>query len=234
LAGPRAAAKTDNTVHLTAVTRQLLARHGLLTRETVAVEAVTGGFSAIYPVLRAMEDRGHARRGYFVAGLGAAQFGLPGAVDLLRSLRVTGRMDGAPDVALLAATDPANPFGATLRFPGTEAGTPMRIAGASVVLVDGAIAAFLQRGDRALLTWIPEQEPDRSRVARAVAYALIERARSAVPPLDERPDDREPPPRGMLVEEIDGVPAVSHALAPCFIEAGFSPGALGLRATFPR
>ena len=88
------------------MTQQLLARHGVLTREAVTTEAIPGGFGVVYPVLKAMEESGRIRRGYFVAGLGATQFALPGALDLLRSLR------DAPDeaeVAVLAATDPANP-----------------------------------------------------------------------------------------------------------------------------
>src|SRR5439155_6324753 len=97
----------------TAVAQQLLARHGVLTREAVAAEAPPGGFAAIYPVLKAMEEGGRLRRGYFVARLGATQFALPGVVDLLRSLRDEPE---EPEIALLAATDPANPYGATLRW----------------------------------------------------------------------------------------------------------------------
>ena len=97
-----------------AITQQLLARHGVVTREAVAAEAIAGGFGLVYPVLKGMEENGRIRRGYFVAGLGATQFALPGALDLLRSLR------DAPDeieIAMLAATDPANPYGATLKWP---------------------------------------------------------------------------------------------------------------------
>src|SRR5206468_12535630 len=136
----------------------------------------------------------------------ATQFGSPGALDLLRSLR-----DGPdePEVVVLAATDPANPYGATLKWPArssidprkesggqrrpepadpaghpadsADAGrAPTRSVGASIVLVNGAVVAYLARGDRQLVTWIPDAEPDRSKVARAVARALIERAQSGV------------------------------------------------------
>jgi ATP-dependent Lhr-like helicase len=95
--------------------------------------------------------------------------------------------------------------------------------GATVIIVAGAVAAYLARGDRVLLTWLPDEEPRRSRVARAVARVLISRARSGGET-----------PRGMLIEEIDGVPSVRHPLAPDLAEAGFLAGALGFQATFPR
>jgi ATP-dependent Lhr-like helicase len=191
----------------------------------------------VYPVLKAMEEGGRLRRGYFVSGLGATQFALPGALDLLRSLRDAPEV---PEVAILAATDPANPYGATLKWPAlasdvpdvratSETDTeriargPTRAVGATVALVNGALAAYLARGDRVLLTWLPEVEPLRSHAARAIAHFLIERARSGGET-----------PRGMLVEEIDGRPAATHPLASFLIAAGFLPGALGLQATFPR
>ncbi len=126
----------------------LLERHGVLTRESVLAEGVDGGFAGVYGVLRALEERGSVRRGYFVAGLGAAQFALVGAVDRLRGERgPDGPGDGSPVV--LAATDPANPYGAALPWP-TANGRPGRIAGAYVVLVDGELAAFVERGGRSL------------------------------------------------------------------------------------
>jgi ATP-dependent Lhr-like helicase len=166
-----------------------------------------------------------------VAGLGAAQFALPGAVDLLRSLRDPARADRPDEVVRLAATDPANPYGATLKFPAAGGRAPMRTVGSTVILVNGAIAAFLQRGDRMLLTWLPENEPERSRTGRAVARALIDRARGPAPSVERDPDAEESP-RGMLIEEVDGLPAAAHPLAPFLVDAGFRPGALGLRATF--
>src|SRR5438093_252759 len=112
--GTARSGEVDATAWAAATAQQLLARHGILTREAVIAESVPGGFSTLYPVLKRLEESGRLRRGYFVAGLGAAQFALPGAVDLLRSLR-----DGGDDteVAVLAATDPANPYGATLKWP---------------------------------------------------------------------------------------------------------------------
>jgi len=205
-----------------AVTQQLLARHGVLTREAIAAESIPGGFGVVYPVLKGLEENGRIRRGYFVAGLGATQFALPGALDLLRSMRQ------APDdleIAVLAATDPANPYGATLKWAAdAKAGRgATRSVGATVILVNGALAAYLARGDRVLLTFLPEAEPDRSKVARAVAHVLIDRARTG--------GDA---PRGMLIEEVDGSAPLQHAMAPFLIEAGFISGALGFQATFRR
>jgi ATP-dependent Lhr-like helicase len=185
-----------------------------------------------------------------------AQFALPGAVDLLRSFGRPDRLkhDGdQPDVAVLAATDPANPYGATLHWPTRRSAQstwipesrpvslvsansavnpdsvgrgPTRTIGATVVLVDGAVAAFLARGDNQLLTFLPDAEPQRSHAARAVAEALIARAREPAAGIDH-----DGAPRGVLIEEIDGVaPPSNHPLAPYLIHAGFIDGAKGLRA----
>ncbi|PWT80136.1 MAG: DEAD/DEAH box helicase [Blastocatellia bacterium] len=211
---------TSTTAWVAAVAQQLLARHGILTRESLEIEQVPGGFASVYPVLKQMEDSGRIRRGYFVARLGATQFALPGAVDLLRSLRAGA---AEPEVSVLAATDPANPYGATLKWPGVASTTsmrrPSRTVGAMVVLVDGALVAYLARGDRQLFVYLPDSEPERSKAGRAVARSLAERARSG-----------EDTPRGMLIEEIDGVPPSTHALAPYLIEAGFVAGAMGFQA----
>src|SRR5262249_40057636 len=112
---PRVHAKSaaDSTRWAAAVTQQLLARHGVVTRESLNVESIPGGFGLVYPVLKGLEEAGRVRRGYFVAGLGATQFALPGALDLLRSLR---QVPDEVEVAVLAATDPANPFGAALKW----------------------------------------------------------------------------------------------------------------------
>jgi ATP-dependent Lhr-like helicase len=126
----------------------LLDRHGILTREAVLAEGAPGGYAGVYGVLRALEDSGKARRGYFVDGLGAAQFAVPGAVDRIRELREPG--DGG--VVVLAAADPAQPYGAALPWPETN-GRPARVAGAYVVLADGVPAAFLERGARTLITF---------------------------------------------------------------------------------
>ena len=168
------------TEWIAAVAQQLLARHGVLTREAVAAETIPGGFGVVYPVLRAMEDAGRIRRGYFVAGLGATQFALPAALDRLRSLRVP---EEEGSIVALAASDPANPYGAALSWlPAPAAGRgPTRTVGAIVILMDGALVAHLARGDRSLLTWLPEAEPARSKAARGIARVLIGRARSASP-----------------------------------------------------
>jgi ATP-dependent Lhr-like helicase len=206
------------------VTHQLLARHGVLTREALNVESVPGGFGVVYPVLKQMEDTGRIRRGYFVAGLGATQFALPGALDLLRSLRDRPEEETLETV-LLSATDPANPYGTTLKWPGSSADAarsgraPTRSVGAMVVLVSGRLAAYLSRGDRQLTMYLPDSEPERGRHASAVARALVERARS---PVDA--------PRGMLIEEIDGAAATSHPMARQFVDAGFVASAMGLQA----
>jgi ATP-dependent Lhr-like helicase len=195
----------------------LLARYGVVTRGGVLNENVP--FGLLYPVFKGLEEGGRIRRGYFVAGLGATQFALPGALDMLRSLRQASE---GPDVAVLAATDPANPFGAALKWP-TGVRNPTRTVGATVVLVDGALAAFLARGDRHLTTFLPAAEPERSRFASAVASALIARARRG-----------EETPRGMLIEEVDGAGPSTHPLLPYLLEAGFANGAMGVRATFTK
>ncbi len=154
-----------------------------------------------------------------VGGLGAGKFGLPGGGYFLRARRVEPE---DAEVVMLAATDPANPYGAIL--PWTNRG-PTRSVGASVVIVDGTLAAYLARGDRQVITWLPEDEPRRTRTGRGVAQKLIDRAR-------EMTGDQETL-RGMLIEEIDGQSPARHPLAPFLIEAGFLSGALGFQATFP-
>jgi ATP-dependent Lhr-like helicase len=220
--------RTSSTTKWAAdMAQQLLARQGVLTREGVLGESLPGGFGLLYPVLKAMEESGRLRRGYFVAGLGAAQFALPGALDLLRSVRDplvhNSHTEGGEEsgVALLAATDPANPYGAALKWPADGGRGPTRSVGATVVIVDGALAAYLPRGERQLLTWLPESEPQRSKAARAVARALIARARLGGES-----------PHGMLIEEIDGSDPVGHPLAAYLREAGFIAGALGFQATY--
>ena len=135
---------------------QLLDRYGVVTRETALGEGAEGGFAGVYPVLKALEERGEARRGYFVAGLGAAQFALPGAVDRLRADRAP-EPDAAPVV--LAATDPAQPYGAALAWP-ESAGRPARAAGAHVVLADGVPLVVLERGGRSLATFEGAESTD--------------------------------------------------------------------------
>ena len=144
----------DPTVAAHALAGSLLERHGVLTREAVRGEGIAGGFAAVYPVLRAMEDAGRVRRGYFVAGLGGAQFALAGAVDRLRNFRDAGAEGGRHRVLVLAATDPANAYGVAVPWPdavGEASGRPQRAAGAYVVLLDGIPSLFVERRAKGLV-----------------------------------------------------------------------------------
>ena len=150
------------TARIHAQSLALLERHGVLTREAVASEGIAGGFSAVYPILRAMEEAGRIRRGYFVDGLGAAQFALAGALDRLRATRDAAESPGRAAVHLLAATDPANPYGAALPWPRRDEADrrPLqRAAGAYVALVDGFAVAYLERGGTTLQTLAPADDP---------------------------------------------------------------------------
>jgi ATP-dependent Lhr-like helicase len=203
-----------------------LARYGVLTRESVAQESLPGGFSAVYDVLKAMEESGRVRRGYFVAGLGATQFALPSAVDLLRSLRQQPRLE-KPEMVLLAATDPANPYGATLRWPTAEAasseaadtdGQPRsltRSVGASVVLRNGEMLAYLRRGNPNLQVFLPAEEPERSQAARDLSRFLVETAQAD---MAAHEGDRG---AGLLIGQINGQPVGVHFLSRFLLDAGF-------------
>jgi ATP-dependent Lhr-like helicase len=219
------------TAWATAMAHQLLARHGIVTRDVTAIEQLPGGFSALYPVLRRLEETGRIRRGYFVAGLGAAQFAQPGAVDLLRDAR-----DERDDLVAvtLSATDPANPYGVLIPWPlrpgddgrqpsSPRAGQPTRSAGARVVLVNGRAAAWISRGDRQLIVCLPDDEPERSKVGRALAKEMVEIAFRA-------PEGR----RGWLIEEINGRPAIEDPSSQYMIEHGFLSTAMGLQLRVPR
>ena len=218
--GPPSPRRTaTETERRTALTTSLLERYGVLTREAVHAEEVPGGFSAVYPVARAMEEAGRVRRGYFVAGLGAAQFALPGADDRLRSLREPSE---EAQTLVLAANDPANPFGAALAWPEREGARPQRAAGAQVILHDGRLLAWLGRAERNLLTFLPESEPERTESARALAAAL-----AALVSGGRR--------RALLVGKIDGEDPARSPLAPFLRETGFLPGSRGyLMRTRPR
>lgn len=127
----------------------LLERHGVLTRDAVRGESVPGGFAGIYPVLKAMEESGRVRRGYFVSGMGGAQFALPGAVDRLRATRSGPATGGATgQVTVVAATDPASIFGMAVPWPVKG---PARVPGAYVVHVDGIASAYLERGGKGIV-----------------------------------------------------------------------------------
>jgi len=138
-----------------ALALQLLERHGVLTREAVLAEGVRGGFAGVYGVLKALEERGTVRRGYFVDGLGAAQFAVPGAIDRLRACKeppLSAGADATRSVVVLAATDPAQPYGATLEWPATD-GRPVRSAGALVFLVDGHALGWFDVRSHHLVTF---------------------------------------------------------------------------------
>ena len=216
---------TDQTVRAHALALTLLDRHGVLTRGAVAAERIVGGFAAVYPVLRAMEEAGQCRRGYFVEGLGGAQFALPGAVDRMRALAEPPRPAAwaaptsisAERAVVLAAADPAQPYGAALPWPERPGETasshrPGRKAGALVVLVDGALVLYVERGGRTLLSWT--DDPERlARSAKALAAAVRDGALGR-----------------LTVERADGERAGGDSpLTQALEAAGFRPTPRGLR-----
>jgi ATP-dependent Lhr-like helicase len=207
----------SRTERLHAQALALLERHGVLTREAVAGEAVDGGFSAVYPVLRAMEEAGRIRRGYFVDGLGAAQFALPGAVDRLRALRdLPGETAGDHGrlVHLLAAADPANPYGAALPWPRRDEADRrpfQRAAGAYVVLVDGAAAVYLERGGSSIVALPAADDATVLEAALRALGALVADGRV----------------RELVIGKVDGEPVGSWARREALTAAGFVPGYRG-------
>ncbi|SCG35953.1 ATP dependent helicase, Lhr family [Micromonospora inositola] len=214
----------DPTRRAAALADLLLERHGVVTRGAVMAEQVVGGFAAVYPVLSALEERGAARRGYFVEGLGAAQFAVPGAVDRIRALADPadgGRGRGGPTL-VLAATDPANPYGAALPWPervvdSGDGATPAtghragRKAGALVVLVGGDLVLYVERGGRTILSFT--DDTDTLAVAgKALADAVHSGALGA-----------------MSVERADGEAVHSSPLRDALTAAGFRATPRGLR-----
>jgi ATP-dependent Lhr-like helicase len=181
-----------------ALAEMLIDRHGVVTRSVALAEGIAGGFAGLYPVLSAMEDAGSVRRGYFVEGLGGAQFGHPGAVDRLRSVDDAG-------LVVMAAADPANAYGAALPWPDHETSRPARRAGAHVVLGDGELVAFVDRGGRSALAFTD----DRVVFADAVALAA-------------------PRYRRMTLGKIDGNSAAGSPWSIDLTEAGFVTGYKGL------
>ena len=204
-----------------AMAQQLLTRYGVVFRETAHAEGLAGGFSAVYDVLKAMEESGRVRRGYFAADLGATQFAMPAAVDLLRSLRAE-REGERREMLMLAATDPANPYGALLRWPsgGDAASSLTRSVGARVVVCDGALAAYLRRGNPNVQVFLPEEEPGRGQVARALAEFLVARVRG------DREDDAAGR-AGLLIATVNGIAVAESAMARALLDAGFVAGAMG-------
>jgi ATP-dependent helicase Lhr and Lhr-like helicase len=210
----------------------MLERYGIVTREAVLAEGVPGGFAALYGELANLETLGTARRGYFVEGLGGAQFALPAAVERLRSLR----SDEPAGALVLAATDPANPYGAALPWPrrddeeghsgegsgsrsdgdgsGSRTGhRPRRVAGAYVVTLDAEPVLYVERGGRGLL---PLQPPLDSTGAPAgwlteALEALADHVRRGRA-------------RRLSLERFDGEPVVGSPIEELLVEAGFRQG----------
>jgi ATP-dependent Lhr-like helicase len=203
------------TERLHAQALALLERHGVLTREAVASEGVEGGFAGVYPVLRALEEAGRIRRGYFVDGLGAAQFALAGALDRLRAVRDGEDGSTAPSVQVLAAADPANPYGAALSWPrrGDDDRRPFqRAAGAYVVLVDGIAALYLERGGSTLQTLPAADDPDVAAAALRGLTALVGGGRF----------------RELLLRKVDGEAVADSPWRDALLAAGFVAGYRGL------
>ena len=210
-----------------ALAQQLLHRYGVLMREHAAAENIPGGFSAVYGVLKALEESGRIRRGYFVAGLGAAQFALPAAVDLLRQLRAEPP-DDKPEFVQLSAADPANPYGSVLRWPDLppmddDAESAPRILTravyAEVILRNGQLAAWLRRNNPNLLVFLPADEPERSQAAAGLAHFLCARGQQRM---------RAGSHQGVLITTINGQPVAAHPMARFLMDAGFHAGPLGM------
>jgi ATP-dependent Lhr-like helicase len=202
-----------DTDRRTAQARALLDRYGIVTREAAHADNLQGGFAAVYDVLKALEDQGRVRRGYFVEGRGGAQFALPGADERLRACR---EREAAAPTVVLSATDPANAYGGLLDWPASQTeGRPQRVAGALVVLRDGELLGWVGRGDRPLLTFLPDEAPDRNDAAKALGHALAAHADASGA-------------RALLIGSIDGLPAERSPLAASFAEAGFQASAHGL------
>jgi len=203
-----------------AIAQQLLTRYGVVLRETAHAENLPGGFSAIYDVMKALEESGKVRRGYFAADLGATQFAMPAAVDLLRSLR-TEPDAGKSEMVQLAATDPANPYGSLLRWPAApDAGSSLtRSVGARVILCNGSLLAYLRRGNPNLQVFLSEEEPQRSQDARALAEFLVGRVQLEGGAGNDR--------AGMLITTINGIPVAEHPIARILLDAGFQAAPMG-------
>ncbi|WP_455644501.1 Lhr family helicase [Nocardia gamkensis] len=209
---------SDNTVRAHATADLLLERYGVLTRGSVQNEGVPGGFALMYRVLTEFEDRGRCRRGYFVDSLGGAQFSTTDVVDRLRSFdaeraRPESRQPTGTVLAL-AACDPANPYGAALAWPKSdvEGGhRPGRKAGALVVLVDGELVLYLERGGKTLLTFT--EDPDARRGAAGALADLVRLRRVDA----------------LVIDRVNGDTVHGNTFAEFLTEAGFSATPRGLR-----
>jgi ATP-dependent Lhr-like helicase len=203
----------DPTRRLHATAEQMLARHGIVTRGAIAAERIDGGFTGVYPIFKAMEESGRCRRGYFVDGLGGAQFAEAGAVDRMRSLVNLPRDQMHTDV--LAATDPASPYGAALPWPEREVSgsshRPGRKAGATVVLVGGRLVLYVEKGGRSLLSF-SEEDDDLRPAVDALALAA-----------------RDGTLGRLQVQKADGEDVFESPLAAMLTDTGFRVSSRGLR-----
>ncbi len=190
----------------------LLERYGIVTREQVLAEGIKGGFALLYDTFARLETLGICRRGYFIEGMGGAQFALPGAVERLRAAPL--RSGEGPSTLVLAAADPAQPYGAALPWPKREGSErrPSRVAGAYVVMVDQEPALYVERGGRGLITLIDShRQPGRPDPVEIALGALVDAVRTGRV-------------GKLALERIDGEPAISSAFAGSLTELGFQTG----------
>jgi ATP-dependent Lhr-like helicase len=198
------------TIRSAALAETLLERHGVVTRGAVVSEGIVGGFALAYKILSSLEETGRTRRGYFVEGLGAAQFATPATVDRLRTFAADPE-EGIPRLAVtMGATDPANPYGAALGWPEAEGHRPGRKAGALVVLVDGALEVYVERGGKTVLTFTADEE--RLRVAAESLAQAVRRSGGR-----------------LRVEKIDGAFSIGTPFGHALGAAGFAPTPQGMR-----
>ena len=212
------------------VAQQLLQRHGIVMRETAIAENIPGGYNTIYPALKTMEDSGWVRRGMFVAGLGAAQFAMPAAVDMLRSLRTE---PSTPEALFLAATDPANLYGPVLAWPRRDGDSPTGASPAHAGRWPRFHVAYqrsrrnsdqrksyrlFRRKNPDLQVFLPDSEPERTHFARQLAKKLAEVAIR-----------RQGRKSGLLIGTVNHAPAREHFLARFLEESGFVNTSLGFQ-----
>ncbi len=190
-----------------ALAELLLERQGIVTRDGVRGEGIPGGYGAVYGELKALETLGLCRRGYFVEGLGGAQFALGGAVERLRELRPRDTGTRSVEPLVLAAADPAQPYGAALPWPKRAGARAARVAGAHVVLLGGEAALFVERGGRSL---VPLREPEEGWLGEALAALVAHVKRSGA--------------KRLAVERFDGRPIADTEVMPLLLEAGFVAG----------
>jgi len=206
---PIEASATDRRA---ALVRTVLERHGIITRESTSVEIDDASFGRCYEVLRGLEDAGRIRRGWFVEGLGATQFAARGADEMLRGTRDPS---SDPITLVLAATDPAQPYGASLPWPAREGAKAQRANGAQVILLDGVLLGWMGRTEQSLLTFLPASEPARARAIDALADALAGLVRSGAR-------------RVLMLASVDGDSAMRSPITEALIARGFRHGLRGL------